>query len=349
MSRGKARLVAVAAIAALLIVTVIVVVRARNQEPTVRLAVGTASASTTDAGKLPSSRPWPVSGWIISPWKLDEANHFHLELIERLAGKGALESVLDGHADIAVVGSAPLVAAALTGKDLLVLAHTESSTRQLRLVTTPDHVTDWYEHPISYLRGTVFESALDSMVITSGHGDLLRSGKLDLVPLAAPEAEVNNLVDGTVGSSVMLLAQATMLTQTQTGDAKPSRFVDITAKDVYQFNSFVVTTKARWSANREGILRAMQAYRQSRTLIHDDPDRRLLDIHRQEAGESSLSDVRPYFWSEDELIFDTNASRITTALKAEADIMLEAGRVPHVPDFAPLLGELPAVAARTGS
>lgn len=316
-----------------LIAAIVVAVRLTGDEPIVRLSVGTGSMVESEWGRLPAGASWPYSARLIADWNLDTQHSFQLKLIPRVTGKGALASLLDGNADIAAVSAAPIVAAVSKGVDVVVLARTESSTRQIRLVTSRDHVDDWLRYPISYIPGTTMESLLDTVLADRGYPKPTESADLKLTPSVSPTTQLSALLSGTATTSVLLLPQAATLTYAAPDSTTPSHWVDITPQNGYRFDNFIVTTRARWTANRDAILAATAAFRESRNLVRKDPERRLRELHNDEAGQSPLVDKKPYFWTEDELLFDTDIGTIRSALTKEAKLMLTAGRIAAVPSL----------------
>lgn len=333
MARRPARPVIILGVIALLALGAYAVY-SNTREPVVRFAITVNSPNDGDHPVLPATGGWPYSQRIPYDWGLDEPNGFRYELVPRVTGQSTLEALSDGNADIAVTGSTPLVQAIADGADVRILARTERSIHQTRLVTTADHVDDWFDQPIGLIADTVLESALYAELDHAGEADRYQKGELDLATSQIPTSMLNGLLDGSMGAAVLLQPHAAALTAIEPPvDTGGRRFVDITTDGLYEFSSFVVTTQQRWEANREGILRAMEATRESRELIAEDPERRLKQIHDYEAGSTPLRDVEPLFWQQDELVFDTDAAAIRAALTTEAKIMVETSSITEIPDF----------------
>lgn len=333
MARSPSRPV-ILTVLVVLSVSVVFVIRSAAREPVVRLAITVNSPADNDHAVLPATGGWPYSQRISYDWNLDEANGFEYELVARVTGRSSLAALVDGNADIAVTGITPLVEAIASGADIRILARTEKSTNQVRLVTTKDHVNDWYDHPIGYISGTVLESALFAELNHAGQGERFHRGDVRLAPAQIPTSLLNALVDGTVTSAELLQPHAAALTALQPANAGSAKeFVDITTPDLYEFSAFMVTTEQRWQANEDGILRAMRATKQSRDLIANDPDRRLKQIHDFEAGDTPLRDITPLFWQLDELVFDTDIAGVRDALNNEAELMEEIGQIDEIPNF----------------
>lgn len=314
------------------LIAVVIAVRA-DANPTVRLSIAVNDAAEYDSPILPASAGWPYSERIVHDWGFAEEFDFDMELVPRVTGKGTIETLLDDNADLAVVAATPVIAALSKGEEVLVLAQTERSFNQIRLVVRSDHVDDWFEQPIGCLPGTVFYSALAAELDHLGQLDALRDGTIDLVGAKDPSALVNALIEDTISSTIMLQPQAALLTRSEGSNAGVS-YIDITTPGLYEFDTFLVTTRNRWEANRDGIQRALRATKASRQLIRDDPESRLREIHNYEAGETALRDSPPWFWSADELVFITDRDEMTEALRREAELQVASGVIDVVPDLA---------------
>lgn len=334
-----------AVVAVAMIVAGFLVVR-RDRHATVRFGISSTNTALYAHPILPASGGWPHSQLIARDWGIAEDLNLEIELVPRIAGRGALATLIDGNADYAVVAATPIVEALSRGNELLILAQTERSNRQMRVVTHADHVDDWYQHPIALMTGTAMESALVADLDLTGHLDLFRDGTLQTMGLPSTDKVVTAIVDGSATSAVLLQPQAALLTRPSAEHPEPE-YVDITPPDMYQFTSYLVTTPERWKANHDAIVLAMKATRMTREMIHDEPELRLLEIHNFEAGETRLRDTPPLFWEEDEIVFVTSAALVSESLAHEARLMASGGLIDTAPDFKPALSVLAEIEAAT--
>ncbi|MBS0355975.1 MAG: NrtA/SsuA/CpmA family ABC transporter substrate-binding protein [Proteobacteria bacterium] len=97
-----------------------------------------------------------------------------VQLLQHTHGKAALQSVLDGQADIATVAETPVMFSVLSGARIFVLANIESSTLNNAIVANMDAgiktAEDLNGKRIGYTAGTTSEFFLDSMLTTKGLG-----------------------------------------------------------------------------------------------------------------------------------------------------------------------------------
>jgi NitT/TauT family transport system substrate-binding protein len=113
------------------------------------------------------------------------------------SGKAALQSVLDGKADLATTADTPIMLALMKGARLSVLATIETSTRNTAIVARKDRginsPTDLKERRIGVTLGTNGEYFLDSYLVLQGmtHKDV------EIVPLK-PEEMTDALLQGKV-------------------------------------------------------------------------------------------------------------------------------------------------------
>lgn len=315
----------------------------RDGPPTVRLAVAVSEHSEFDDGFLPAANGWPSVQRVVFDSGVADEHGVKIVLVPRITGRGTIESLLDNNADIAYVATAPLVHAIANGEDVVILALTERSDRQIRLIVRAEHVGDWVDQPIGYVPGTAIQSALTAEIDHTGRGDSLTDGSLDLVGARHPTALMYSLVDGTISSAMLLQPQAALLTGWESPDAQ-SGYVDLTTPGLHEFDGILVTTRERWSDNRRAILLALEATKATRGLIADDPDNWLRQIHNSEAGHTDLRDTPPWFWDTDEIVFVTDHTEIAAALDREARLQVEDHRLDRVPSFDDALAVLGEVA-----
>lgn len=316
-----------------------------DTRPTTRLAVPVSDERRPDDHVLPGSGGWPYDPRTIADWGLADDFDIDIEVVHRVTGKGTIDTLLDNNADVAFVAATPIITAVANGDDVLVLAQTERSDRQMRLVARSDHVGDWFDQPIGIVPGTAFESALTAEIERAGRIASLRDGSIDLIGAQDPFAVLNSLVDGTVSSALLPQPQAAMLT-TQQGDGSAPTYVDITTPHLLHFDGFLVTTARRWEDNREAILRTLAVAKATRTLVAQNPAQRLRTIHNYEAGDSSLRDSPPWFWSADELVFITDRTELQDALTHDASLQVLSGKIAALPDFTDALGVVDEVSRR---
>lgn len=299
----------------------------------VRQALMTSTSPEAELPRLPGSGGWPYAQRAPHDWGLDSKHGITLEFVPRVTGNGTLSALVNDNADIASSPTAPIIRGIASGDPLLILARTDRSRRQVHLVVAADHVDDWMDRPIGYVRGTVLENALFAELRARGQEDRYHNGELLLSSTQAPITLVSSLLEGTTSSALMFSPQAAALTYDASPSAGPPGFVDITTPDMYEFSGFVVTTTRRWDENRDGILRAMLAFKDSRNAVAADPQRRLRDIQRFEAGDTAIAGSTATFWSAEEIVFDTDRNAIEASLKREAQLMVETGQIDAVPSF----------------
>lgn len=324
------------------VITLAIAVPRSDAQPTVRLAIAVNSSNDTDTPLLPASAGWPASQRIVHDWGVDQQFGLDLELVPRVTGQGALATLIDSNADAAFVAAPPLLRALAQGEELLILAETERSTAQIRHVVAAEHTDDWATYPIGVIPGTVIESAMLAELQLVGQIEAYQNGEVEVVGAENPSTMVNALLDGSIASAFMLQPHAALLTQAPDRSVTEA-FRDITTPDRYRFVGFLVTTAAKWSSDRDAIIDTARAVNETRDLIAAEPDRRLQEIHNFESGETALRDVTPRFWSEDEIIFDTDPHQIAADLTTEAELMVTAGTLAAIPDLAPTLNALATV------
>lgn len=313
----------------------------RHDQMVVRFAVAASNADSVTRDWLPPTSRSIYSQRLPYDWHLDERFGFSYVLVPRVTGVGTVSALIGGNADIALMSAVPLNQALSEGHDLTVLAQTERSYRQVRLVTTAEHTTDWPEHPIGIVPNTTLQVMLISVLRDEGLLSKLDDGSLVQVESRSPIGSIDQILAGAVESVVVFQANAYSLTSAN------EQFVDITTDDGYLSTFYLVTTEQRLAVNREAILRAMEATAESRRIVAADPDRRLKEIQEQEAGPMGAPEGPPYFWNVDEIVFDTDADQIRNDLTADAELMVLGGLIPSVPNYDRALNELAAVAERT--
>lgn len=89
-------------------------------------------------------------------------------------GKVALQSVLDGKADLATVASTPIMFAVMDGKNITTLAAIQTSSRNEAIVARTDRgiakPADLKGKKIGYTRGTTADFFLDTLLLINGIG-----------------------------------------------------------------------------------------------------------------------------------------------------------------------------------
>lgn len=331
-------------VAAATLIIFVAIVRALSQHPVVRFSVAASNADDPTRDDLPATSRSIYPQRLAYDWNLDEQFGFTYVLVPRVTGRGTISALLEGSADIALMSAAPLNQAVSDGHEVRVLAQTERSTRQVRLITDAEHVNDWYRYPVGIVPDSTLEVMLVDTLRDEGISATPRDGSFSVVESRTNLALLDLIVAGEVNTVVVFQANAYSLTS---GEENEGRFVDITPSDGYLCAFYLVTTEQRWKDNREGILRAMEATAESRRMVAADPERRMREINTQEAGAIDTAGGPPEFWKVDEIVFETDYDLVRNDLTTDAELMVLNDMIPQVPDYTDALSELDDVAART--
>ncbi|GAA4027818.1 NrtA/SsuA/CpmA family ABC transporter substrate-binding protein [Actimicrobium antarcticum] len=190
-----------------------------------------------------------------------------VDVIEQpfLLGKDALQSVIDGKADLAVVADTPLVFALSRGEDIAMLAGISRGRRSLAIVTRNDRgirrMQDLAGKSVGLSKGTNFTYFLDAMLqVHEVPGDQVK-----LVDLKTDDA-IQAFKDGSVDAIVMFQPFTARL-QAEMGD----RITVFYGEEVYAFR-FILTGKPTWiDKHPHEIRQILTALIAANKVIHDDP------------------------------------------------------------------------------
>lgn len=296
----------------------------------------------------PASKGWPGTDALALIWDVYKAEGLDLDPVYTVGGKGALDAVLDGKADLAFASLAAVVERIANGSPLLVLAITTRSQDQIKLIARREAAQHWLEKPIGYSRGTILESALLAQLQALGKLDLLKSKKLALVNFDNPRNVVAALIEGSIQTASVLRPFADFAIS-QTAPGKPSIFVDVTLPQGYWFENCVVTTQRGWQASRNGILKALTAIKRTRQMARERPARAFETIMKYEAAGVGGMPASPSVWKIEDLVFLTRPADIGPSLIREAELRTTAGLMSKVPDFSNALSLLGRVNEGLGS
>ncbi|BCS54652.1 ABC transporter substrate-binding protein [Geobacter sp. SVR] len=123
-----------------------------------------------------------------------------VQALRHTYGKAALQSVLDGTADLATTAETPLVFEILKGSKLFIVANIFSATRNHAIIARRDHgistPTDLKGHRIGYTPGSTSDFFMDSMLTANG------IDRRDVVPIPLkPEEMFSALTTGMVDAA----------------------------------------------------------------------------------------------------------------------------------------------------
>jgi ABC-type nitrate/sulfonate/bicarbonate transport system substrate-binding protein len=180
-------------------------------------------------------------------------------------GKDALQSVIKGNADLALVADTPLMFALLKGEDISILAATSQGRRALAVVGRKDRgiqrLQDLKGKSVGVTSGTNLTYFLDAMLQTYG----IPSETLRLVDLDTPGV-VKALVAGDIDAATLyqpFLARV----QEQMGDQVNVFYGD----DVYSFRTFLVGKTSYIDSHPQEIRRILTALNAANQAIRADP------------------------------------------------------------------------------
>jgi NitT/TauT family transport system substrate-binding protein len=180
-------------------------------------------------------------------------------------GKHALESVLSGHADLAIVGDTPFVLAALRGEKMAVVGNVFASRSAMAVLGWRERGirggADLAGKTIGTVPGTNSQFFIDALLTANGIGrnqvklvelkaealpDALRSGRVDAVTLWHPDlARMQNEL-GAAGQTIL-------------GD------------DIFVFRFLLVGRADFVAANRAQVASVVAALAEATDFIHEQP------------------------------------------------------------------------------
>lgn len=182
-----------------------------------------------------------------------------------LLGKDALQSVIDGHADLALVADTPLMFALQKGADISVLAGVSQGRRLLAVVARKDRgirrLDDLRGKTVGLSLGTNLPYFLDAMLQVHG----VPSEKVRLVDLTTPDT-VSALLAGTIDAATLYQPfLATVLEQM--GDQVEVFY----GEDLYSFRYFLVGKSSYVDSHPQEIQRVLKGLIAARQSIEANP------------------------------------------------------------------------------
>lgn len=180
-------------------------------------------------------------------------------------GKDALQSLLKGHADLALVADTPLLFALLNGEDISILAVTSQARRALAVVGRKDRgiqrLQDLKGKSVGVTSGTNMTYFLDAMLQTYG----IPSASVRLVDLDT-SGVVKALMAGDIDAAT-LYQPFIGTVQKQMGDQVNVFYGD----DVYSYRVFLVGKTSYVDSHPQEIRRILTALKAANQAIRADP------------------------------------------------------------------------------
>ncbi len=208
-----------------------------------------------------------------------------------LLGKDALESVLNGSADLAIVADTPFVAALLGGNDIAILTSISQSRRAIAIVTFRDRniqgVRDLIGKSVGVSLGTNLIYFLDALLQINR----VPSDKVRLVDVS-PDKVIDALKEGRIDAAVTIQPYLSMATADM-GDS-----INLTyGEDIYAFQFLLVGKTAYIDSHPQDIQRVLKGLVAAKRYIYDKP---LAVLHiLGEATNVDGATVAEYFDPED--------------------------------------------------
>ncbi len=180
-------------------------------------------------------------------------------------GKHALEKVIDGHADMAIVGDTPYTVAALRGEQVEIVASLFGSRKAMAVLGWRGRGiasgADLAGKTIGTVPGTNAQYFLDALLVAQGidrHSvnivelkpevltDALRSGRVDAATLWQPDLLRMQRELGTAGHTIY-------------------------GEDIFVYRFLLVTSKRYLSAHRDAVGRVVAALADATDMIRQEP------------------------------------------------------------------------------
>jgi len=194
--------------------------------------------------------------------KLFAAEHLRVEARVYATGREALAAALSGETDAAVVYSTPVVIAALSGEDVVVLTTLHRADGLTGLAVAPgtgiQSAADLRGHRIGITPGTSSQLALDV---------LLAEGGLDARDIQVVAAQPKDLIDALADRRIdaASLWVPNLLSVTGPGKAQ------LLTSDVYSEMSMLAGVRPRIEARRTEATRFLRALLRAQALIRRRP------------------------------------------------------------------------------
>jgi ABC-type nitrate/sulfonate/bicarbonate transport system substrate-binding protein len=180
-------------------------------------------------------------------------------------GKDALQSVIDGRADLALVADTPLMFALQNGAEISVLAGLSRGRRLLAVVARKDRgirrLEDLRGKSVGLSLGTNLPYFLDAMLQVHG----VPSETVRLVDLTTPEV-VNALLSGNIDAAT--LYQPFLATVLEQMGGQVEVFY---GEDIYSFRNFLVGKTSYIDSHPQEIRRILQGLIAAQHSIEADP------------------------------------------------------------------------------
>ena len=180
-------------------------------------------------------------------------------------GKDALQSVIDGHADLAVVADTPLMFALQNGADISVLAGVSQGRRSMAVVTRKDRgiqrLEDLKGKSVGLSLGTNLTYFLDAMLQVHG----IPSETVRLVDLTTPDV-VNALVAGNIDAAILFHPFLATVMQ-QMGEQADVFY----GEDIYAMRFFLVGKTSYIDSHPQEIRHILKGLITARRSIEVDP------------------------------------------------------------------------------
>ena len=218
-------------------------------------------------------------------------------------GRDALKSVIDGHADLALVGDTPLMFALQNGADISVLSGLAQSRRMLAIVARKDRgvrqLNDLRGKTVGLSLGTNLTYFLDAMLQVHG----IPSETVRLVDLKPPDV-LSALVAGTIDAATLyqpILATALELM----GDQLEVFY----GEDIYSFRFYLVGKTSYIDTHPQEVQRVLQGLIAAKQSIDADP----VSARKVVASAINIKDdlLVPLFNSEDFMVSLDQAMLLT--------------------------------------
>lgn len=168
-------------------------------------------------------------------------------------GKDALQSMLDGKADLAVVADTPVIFALAGGADIAILAGISQGRRALAIVAHPDRginqIQDLRGKSVGVIMGTNLTYFLDAMLQAYG----VPSHQVKLVDLRT-DAAVSAFKEGRIDATVVFQPFLARL-EAEMGD----RIKVFRGEDVYAFRFMLVGKPSYIDSHPEEVRRVLSA------------------------------------------------------------------------------------------
>ncbi|MFM9969332.1 MAG: ABC transporter substrate-binding protein [Burkholderiales bacterium] len=242
-----------------------------------------------------------------------------------LLGRDALQSLLDGKAELALAAETPVMLALLGGRDISILAGIYHGRRTVAILTRNDRginqLADLKGKSIGVTKGTNHAYFLAAMLSVSGI-----PGKAVRTMYSQPEAIIGNFKDGKLDAAVVFEPFLAVV-EAQMG-ASVRKFY---GEDIYAFRYLLVGRTSYVEANPNEVRRFLGAVAQANRMIRDEPL-----VTRRLVGEAIKENqaIMTKLWNPEEYVLSLDQALLLT-LEDQSRWALEEGLVKSrpMPDF----------------